>query len=447
MTIGGAPATDVSVDSATQITATTPAGTGTAAVVVTNPDGQESEPYDGFTYVPLPSPPVVTGISPGDGPEAGGTVVTITGENFVDGATVTIGGAPATDVSVDSATQITATTPAGTGTAVVVVTNPDGQESEPYDGFTYVPPADNVFFMSLAPGLNMVSLPLKPVEPYTARSFAEKIGATVVIRYDETLRKFVGFELNAPDDGFLIEGGKGYIVNVPDGGTVEFIGTAWTNGLPVAAAPSIAQSNGTWAFVVSGSILDGHAMGVEDGIYTIIMKNLRTGATATETVDSGRYFAAAYADLNRNPVIELGDRVEIAVMESDGITVSGPHVQEVTLQEIRDAVVNVRLKLGDIIPSKSALLQNYPNPFNPETWIPYQLRDQASVVIRIHTTTGQLVRTLDLGYRDAGVYASRSRAAYWDGKNEVGEEIASGLYFYSIVAGDYSAIRRMVVRR
>jgi len=84
----------------------------------------------------------------------------------------------------------------------------------------------NVFFMPLTPGLNMISLPLEPQTPYTARSFAEKLSATAVITLDEARHKFVGFTLDAPDDGFQIEGGKGYIVNVPEGGMVAFTGAA-----------------------------------------------------------------------------------------------------------------------------------------------------------------------------------------------------------------------------
>ena len=99
------------------------------------------------------------------------------------------------------------------------------------------------------------------------------------------------------------------------------------------------------------------------------------------------------------------------------------------------------------IPEKSDLLQNYPNPFNPETWIPYQLKDAAPVAISIYSGAGQLVRVLALGYKEAGVFVSRSRAAYWNGKNEAGEEVASGTYFYSIQAGDYSATRKMVIAR
>jgi S-formylglutathione hydrolase FrmB len=304
----------------------------------------------------------------------------------------------------------------------------------------------NTFFMTLSPGLNMISPPLEPAVQYTARSLAEEIGATVVISYDTTLGKFVGFTPAASDEGFALNGGEGYIVNVPDGGVVAFAGAAWANEPSVTAAPSV-QASSAWAFVVSGSVLDGDLMSASDGDYTAVVKNLRTGEMFTESVDTSGYFAAAYADLNRRAVIEAGDRIEVAVMDSSGSIVSGPFAHEVTLDSIRDAVVNVRLKLGAIIPAKSALLQNYPNPFNPETWIPYHLSDASPVMVRIYSASGQLIRTLDLGYRDAGVYASRSKAAYWDGRNENGEEVASAVYFYSITAGDFSATRKMIVKK
>lgn len=306
---------------------------------------------------------------------------------------------------------------------------------------------DNVFFATLSPGLNMISLPLEPVTSYTARSFAEEISATVVIKYDEALGRFVGFAPGHPGDGFPIEGGKGYIVNVPAGGTVTFTGAAWTNEPSAEAAPP-SQNNNVWAFMVSGSLLDGEMMSVSDGGYTLTVRNLRTGAVvATEQIDNSGYFTAAWADLSRKAVIAAGDRLEITVMDAGGDVVSGPFTHKVGPDDIRDAVASVRLRLGEIIPAKSVLLQNYPNPFNPETWIPYHLKNADSVSIRIYSNAGQLIRTLDLGYRDAGVYASRSKAAYWDGKNEAGEEVASGIYFYSITAGDFSATRKMVVRK
>ncbi|MYC77370.1 hypothetical protein F4X10_16525 [Candidatus Poribacteria bacterium] len=101
--------------------------------------------------------------------------------------------------------------------------------------------------------------------------------------------------------------------------------------------------------------------------------------------------------------------------------------------------------LALLTPAETVLLHNYPNPFNPETWIPYQLKTPAEVRIAIHDPRGVLVRELSLGYQVAGRYTSRARAAYWDGRNTVGEPVASGLYFYTLTAGDFSATRRMVI--
>ena len=99
------------------------------------------------------------------------------------------------------------------------------------------------------------------------------------------------------------------------------------------------------------------------------------------------------------------------------------------------------------VPAKTALLPNYPNPFNPETWIPYHLSDPAEVTLSIYSTDGRLVRTLALGHQDAGIYESKSRAAYWDGRNSVGERVASGLYFYTLTAGDFAATGKMLIMK
>ena len=98
-------------------------------------------------------------------------------------------------------------------------------------------------------------------------------------------------------------------------------------------------------------------------------------------------------------------------------------------------------------PIKTALLPNYPNPFNPETWIPYQLAVPADVSISIHAASGKLVRKLDLGHQPIGIYQSKNRAVYWDGKNEQGEPVASGVYFNTLTAGDFSATRKMLIRK
>ena len=103
--------------------------------------------------------------------------------------------------------------------------------------------------------------------------------------------------------------------------------------------------------------------------------------------------------------------------------------------------------LAALIPKETALLPNYPNPFNPETWIPYRLSEDADVTLTIHALDGQLVRRLALEDQPAGTYYSRNRAAYWNGKNEFGEPVASGVYFYTLTAGDFSATRKMLIRK
>ena len=99
------------------------------------------------------------------------------------------------------------------------------------------------------------------------------------------------------------------------------------------------------------------------------------------------------------------------------------------------------------LPKETVLLANYPNPFNPETWIPYQLSAAAEVSVTIHASDGKLVRTLELGQMPAGAYSDKDRAAYWDGRNAQGEPVASGVYFYTLTAGDFSATRKMVIRK
>ena len=111
----------------------------------------------------------------------------------------------------------------------------------------------------------------------------------------------------------------------------------------------------------------------------------------------------------------------------------------------KQGVENLQNLLASLIPEATALLANYPNPFNPETWIPYQLAESAEVTLTIYDTNGQLVRHLALGHQAAGIYRSRSRAAYWDGRNQLGESVVSGLYFYTLTAGEFTATRRMLI--
>ena len=111
----------------------------------------------------------------------------------------------------------------------------------------------------------------------------------------------------------------------------------------------------------------------------------------------------------------------------------------------KQGIANLEKLLASLIPATAALLANYPNPFNPETWIPYQLAESGEVTLTIYNINGQLVRRLEVGYKAAGMYKSRSRAAYWDGRNGLGEQLASGVYFYTLIVGEFTATRRMLI--
>ena len=102
-------------------------------------------------------------------------------------------------------------------------------------------------------------------------------------------------------------------------------------------------------------------------------------------------------------------------------------------------------RIVELPPDATLLFANYPNPFNPETWIPYQLSKPSEVTLHIYSVNGTLIRALALGHQPAGIYHSRTRAVYWDGKNEVGEAVASGVYFYTFTSGDFTATRRMLI--
>ena len=307
-------------------------------------------------------------------------------------------------------------------------------------------PKEYGFDVTLEPGLNMISIPLMPAEPYTAKSLAAMLEATLVIRLDVATQRFIAYTTVDEGTGFSIDGGKGYIVNTPTGGMVKFTGTAWNNQPEAAddapAAPTLSTHKNTWAFVVTSDIRD-----METGTgYILVAENLRTGIIATENITSDvKRSSAVWADLNRKSVVETGDKLEIALYDERGNIVSGPFQRTVSTDDIRNAFLSLQLTVGDVRPKDTVLAQNFPNPFNPETWIPYQLSKSAEVSIHIHNVAGHLIRTLDLGLKPTGSYMTPSTAAYWDGKNSVGERVSSGIYFYTLQTADFAATRRMVI--
>ena len=175
-----------------------------------------------------------------------------------------------------------------------------------------------------------------------------------------------------------------------------------------------------------------------------------------------RVTAGSAVDINGDGVVSILDLIRVAqgiagssaappvgTESADAATIEA-WIAQARLEDdgslaFKQGIENLESLLASLIPEETALLANYPNPFNPETWMPYQLAESAEVTLTIYDMNGQLVRRLALGHQAAGMYRSRSRAVYWDGRNQLGESVASGLYFYTLTAGEFSATRRMLI--
>ena len=299
--------------------------------------------------------------------------------------------------------------------------------------------ATSIYFTALSKGLNMLSVPLKPLQPINARYLSKLVGATIVITLGDVGQKFVGWTPDAPDDGFPIDGALGYIVNVPHPQSVIFVGTAWSNH--PSAAPGRTSDNDAWAFVLSGRLEGDRNF---DG-YLVNVRNQRSNTIMKDRVRNS-YFAAATADLARRSVVQVGDTLEVTVTDPTGEVASERFSFTVSPEDIENALLSVTLR-GVGRPNQSLLLQNYPNPFNPETWIPYQLSEGGAVTFSIYGASGRLIRTLPLGFQPAGFYRSRGRAAYWNGRNNQGERVSSGVYFYQLSMPSFRQMKRMVIMK
>lgn len=147
-------------------------------------------------------------------------------------------------------------------------------------------------------------------------------------------------------------------------------------------------------------------------------------------------------DVNGDGVVDINDFIIIQNERGANSDVNGDGVTDILDMVAATGGAQTAPILEPVI---NILENNFPNPFNPETWIPYQISGEADVVIRIYSVTGQLVKALDLGYKRPGRYMTKATAAHWDGTNEIGERVSSGIYYYSIKAGDFTAVRKMVV--
>ncbi len=216
--------------------------------------------------------------------------------------------------------------------------------------------------------------------------------------------QLMAFRLHISFDPNILE-----VVEINEGSLLPSVGaTNWTE-------PNINNAAGNITDIES-SLIGEWGPDVGGTLAVVTFKAIGTGESYIRSV--GRYYM-------KSPDIEVHDsrwKPVIVVSRYGSVTVyDSANVDETTV------------------------FQNYPNPFNPETWIPYQLAESSDVTIRVHGATGQLIRTLDMGNKKAGSYVTKDAAAYWDGTNDAGEHVSSGVYFYSIHAGEHITTRKMII--
>ena len=301
-------------------------------------------------------------------------------------------------------------------------------------------------------GLNLVGLPLNDsrIKRVSDLFTLDGIGGNVlvIILTDDGEFKAVG-RVDDPGD-ISIVGGQSFILAAQRTETVTISGDGWTNTLEIAAAPSIALTGIEVGDTTPVLGLRGAIVGEETGLkvegFRVTVKNLSTDrAVATVTPPNEAGYRLTVVDIETGRAAQIGDILEISAQSPNPFIGVEPLRYTVTAEDVLRSWIQLPELVVYEIPPETQLLRNYPNPFNPETWIPYRLAEDAVVTLTIYDLNGQVVRTLDVGHQIAAVYESRSKAVYWDGRNGLGEQVASGVYFYHLSAGDYSATRKMLI--
>ena len=303
--------------------------------------------------------------------------------------------------------------------------------------------------ITLHPGANLVGVPLRDSQItrvsdlFSLNGIEGNVSAITVVDNGTFQRvRQVGDAGDIP-----VTGGQSFILTAREATTILISGQGWHNVSGVAAAAPVGLTgievgNRTPVLALTGSIVSP----VGRSGFRIIIKNLSTRRSfAPITGDEGGHYQLTVVDTETGSAAQIGDILEITVRSPDPRIGVQPLRHTVTAEDVKRS--RIQLPTLDIyeVPTETALLPNYPNPFNPETWIPYRLAADAFVTLTIYDQSGGVVRTLNVGHRVAAVYENRSKAIYWDGRNEFGEGVASGVYFYHLSAGDYSATRKMLI--
>ncbi len=365
----------------------------------------------------------ITSIAPNFGSVCGDTQVVLKGDDFQEGATVSIGGSELVDVTVlpEVAASVTSQsidiTDAAPDAVTLRITLKEKSNPEVTRAITF--PTDSAFVANI--------LVLKALIETGIASNPDIAGKIIV-------------SVDGVDSAVAVT------FTTVDKGTGVQLSIEQTSGSDVLFSTVVGDEGGS---EIIGTTSPGTV-----GLHDVVVTNLDG---ESDTLAHGFVYMPLVSDVSGNCEITAYDAaliLQFVVGIIDQFPASSPISQaaqkyisgEITIEEL-DRILK---KLGypsvfKLLGLENQLLQNYPNPFNPETWIPFQLAQNASVTISVYNTKGQLIRTIALGNKQAGIYTSKSKAAYWDGRCSLGEKVASGVYFYMLQAGNFTATRRMLI--
>jgi len=337
----------------------------------------------------------------------------------------------------------------------------DGFTIEPHGGYIVTAAAaqsvmftgvTNLAGVQLYRGLNVTTLPVQPGAPMSARTYANLTRGTQVVRFNTATDRFEPF---IPDfhtgDGFVMRGGEGYIAFADEANFVTFAGKGWLGAqgpqapwltAPESPASDEKKEKTAAVFTVTGRFFDERwgSRTEAAGAFTAQVLNKRTGAVLEfETAEGATRYGAAFVDLDGSSGTREGDKLVLSVLDSRGKTVGDPVEYVVNEKDLEQYFARIDSRVT-ATPMQSALLQNFPNPFNPVTTVRFQLASAGNVRLSIYNVRGQLVKTLVNSKLQAGYYEHK-----WDGVNDHGQRVSSGVYFYKLSAPGYSQARKMVL--
>ena len=327
-----------------------------------------------------------------------------------------------------------------------IILSMTAEASVPFEGDAW---GGGISMITLGAGLNLIGLPVndpRVVNVSDIITLAAGAASSVVVSTADGFASVSAADNTA--DG-PVTGDAAYLVTASSAATIPLLGSGWSNDTAGAAPIALAGysvDGQTPVLDVQGAIVD-EITGLAREGFRVKVKNLSTKASLSKvtSVETAEGYNMTFVDLKAGNAARVGDVLEISADSPNPLIGVQPVRHTVTVDDVKNSTIQLEELIAYEIPAETELLRNFPNPFNPETWIPYHLSEDADVNLTIYDISGEVVRDIDVGHQTAAKYDTRAKAIYWDGRNRFGEQVASGIYFYHLDAGDFSGTRKMVI--